>query len=87
MSLNRSQLFKAAHWKAKNVVINTRGTKYARTYAQAFSEALKHEYAKLRQAAERQAMRDEQNISAPIRSFRNERAFFGGSRAISAVGA
>ena len=68
MSLNRQEIFKAAHRKAKLTVINTRCTAYARTYAQAFAEALRFEYSKVRGATQRQAMRNEQNtaVQAPI---------------------
>ena len=53
MAINRREIFKAAHFKARLTVINTRSTAYARTYSQAFADALRHEYAKLRQEQER----------------------------------
>lgn len=73
MALNRSEIFKDAHRKARLIVINSRGSKYERTYAAAFAEALKFQYAKLRATAEREAERDAQNIGLPIRSVPGER--------------
>ena len=85
--LNKRYIFKSAHIRARSIVSNTSGTKYARSYREAFSEALKNEYRKLRLAAEREAIRLEQNIGLPVHVTPAARNFFVARRSISAIGA
>ena len=86
--INCREIFKAAHFKARLTVINTRGTAYARTYAEAFAEALSFEYSKVREATQRQALRIEQNASpTPIQPIHRRRYFIGGNRQTLAIGA
>lgn len=86
--INRQEIFKSAHFKARLTVINTRCTAYARTYAQAFAEALRFEYSKVREATQRQAMRNEQDAAAtPIQPIHRRSYFIGGNRQTLAIGA
>jgi hypothetical protein len=84
-SINRREIFARAHFNARLRRINTGNRQ---TYAFWFASALRHEYAKLRQQAEREHLRLEQNLGLPIRSTPADRKYFlGSSRFVSAVGA
>lgn len=90
MAINRRQLFIKAH----EIAAMKRFNGCRRPYREIFGEALKLAYADARRqaewramAAQRETMRDAQNLGFPIRSFPGERTFFGGSRYASAVGA
>lgn len=90
MDIDRRQLFIKAHRNASIKKFNG----CPRSYRDIFAECLKMAYADARRVADwramapqREAQRDAQNIGFPIRSFRGERAFFGGSRFVCSVGA
>ena len=90
MAINRKALFQKAHEITRMKRFNNPALNYRETFAAALSLA----YADARQqaewramAAQRETMRDAQNWGAPVRSFRGEKTFFGGSRYASAAGA
>jgi hypothetical protein len=88
MAINRRAIFQNAHFSARVHHINTNKT---RPYSYWFQSALKHEWAKVRQAKQMQAERNERPADAthtnivPMTSKHQFR--LGTSRAISAVGA
>ena len=84
------ELFRKAHWNASWK--HAGGDK--RDYRVIFAEMLRLAWLQAKRAIEakrsiivREAMRDEQNIGFPIRSFPGERVLFGGSRYLIAIGA
>lgn len=86
----KAELFRKAHWNANW----KRAGGDKRQYRFIFTEMLRLAWMQAKQAIEakrnyivREALRDDQNIGFPIRSFPGERTFFGGSRAVSAIGA
>jgi len=86
--INRNRIFKNAHWNARVKMSNQmKGSPYFKSYAELFASALRFEYAKLKLAAEREAIRMEQNLGLPIRSVSSDRKLFIARRSISAVGA
>ena len=90
MAINRRQLFAKAHWNASW----KRNGGDRRAYRIIFAEMLRLAWSQAKEAEAakrsfivREAQRDAQNWGAPVRSFRGEKTFFGGSRYASAAGA
>ena len=90
MAINRKALFDKAHFNARMKRLNG----CPRAYRELFAECLKLAYADARRmaewranAAQREAMRDAQNVGFPLRSFRGERTFIRTSRNVAAIGA
>ena len=90
MAINRKALFQKAHWNANWKRISGDKRAYRVIFAEmlrlAWSQAKEIEAAK-RSYIVREAQRDAQNWGAPVRSFRGEKTFFGGSRYANAIGA
>ena len=90
MVFNRKAIFTKAH----QITRSKRFNNPALNYRQTFAAALRLAYADARKqaewramAAQREAMRDAQNVGFPLRSFRGERTFIRTSRNVAAIGA
>ena len=86
----KAELFRKAHWNASW----KRAGGDKRSYRVIFAEMRRLALLQAKRVIEakssfivREAMRDEQNIGFPIRSFPGERVLFGGSRYLNAIGA